>query len=119
VTHRRDGSIRQSDAVEATVVDWSLLSPQGHVLFYIALCPNSTMKEIARAIGHSERQIWSIVRSLEGADMLRRRTENRSHHFTVNFNAQFLHPEIEGLSLRSFMQDAVEQQRNQTPDICD
>ncbi|HEY8768795.1 MAG TPA: DUF2188 domain-containing protein [Dehalococcoidia bacterium] len=33
VTHKRDGSIRQSDTVHPAAVDWSLLSPQGHVLF--------------------------------------------------------------------------------------
>ncbi len=37
VTHKRDGSIRQSDTVHPAAVDWSLLSPQGHVLFLY--CP--------------------------------------------------------------------------------
>src|SRR3972149_11454636 len=64
VTHRRNGSIRQSDTVYPAEVDWSLLSPQGHVLFYIALCPDSTTKDIARALGHTERQIWSIIQNL-------------------------------------------------------
>lgn len=119
VTHRRDGSISQSDTVYPAFVDWSLLSPQGHVLFYIALCPDSSTKDIARAIGHTERQIWSIIRSLKAGGMLRLRKNGRRHHFAINFDAPFLHPTIEELSLRSIMEGAVEQVLSETPDICE
>lgn len=119
VTHGRDGNIRQSDTVDPAVVDWSLLSPQGHVLLYIALCPDSTTKDIARAVGRTERQIWSNIQSLKEGGMLRLRRNGRRHHFTINFDAPLLHPTIEGLSLRSLMKGAVEQVRSETPDICE
>ncbi len=119
VTHRRGGSIRQSDTVYPEVVDWSLLSPQGQVLFYVALCPDRTTKDIARAIGHSERQIWSLIQNLKEGGMLRLRKNGRSHHFTINYDGPLLHPTIEGLSLRSLMEGAVEQVRSETPDICE
>ncbi len=119
VTHKRDGSIRQSDTVHPAVVDWSLLSPQGHVLFYIALCPDSTTKDIARAIGRKERQIWRIIQSLKEGGMLHLRKNGRRHHFTINFDAPLLHPTIEDLSLRALMEGAVEQVRSETPDICE
>jgi hypothetical protein len=119
VTHKRDGSIRRSDTVSPAVVDWSLLSPQGHVLFYVALCPDSTTKDIARAIGHTERQIWSIIQNLKEGGMLHLRRNGRRHHFTINFDAPLLHPTIEDLSLRSLMEGAVEQVRSEAPDICE
>jgi len=119
VTHRRDGSVRQSDAVQPVQVDWSLLSTQGHALFYIALCPDSKVKDIARAIGRTERQAWSIVRDLTSRDMIRLRKNGRRHHFSVNFEATFSHPTIEELTLRSAMKGAVEQVRSETPDICE
>ncbi len=119
VTHRRDGSIRQSDTVYPAVVDWSLLSPQGQVLFYIALCPDTTTKDIARAIGRTERQIWSIIQNLRSGGMLRLRKNGRRHHYTVNFDAPFLHPTIVELSLRSLMEGAVEQVRREDPDVCE
>lgn len=118
VTHRRDGSVLQSDTVVSTHVDWSVLSPQGHVLFFIALCPGCTTKDIARAIGHSERQIWSMVQSLKDGGMLHTRTQGRRHHFSINYNAPLLHPTIEGLSLRSLLEDAVERVHEQDPDVC-
>ena len=119
VTHGRDGSIRQSETVSAAVVDWSLLSPQGHVLFYVALCPDSSTKDIARAIGHTERQIWSMIRNLTDSGMLHLRKNGRRHHYTVNYDAPLLHPTIEDLSLRSLMEDAVEELRSDAPDICE
>ena len=119
MTHGRNGSIRQPDTVHPAVVDWSLLSPQGHVLFYIALCPDSSAKDIARATGRSERQIWRIIQSLKEGGMLHLRKNGRRHHFTINFDAPLLHPTIEELSLRALMEDAVEQVLSQTPDICE
>ncbi|MEO8458474.1 MAG: DUF2188 domain-containing protein [Chloroflexota bacterium] len=118
VTHGRDGSVRQSDTIDPAVVDWSLLSPQGHVLFYIGLCPDCTTKDIARAIGHSERQIRSMIRSLKDGGMLQLRVNRRRHHFKVNFDAPLLHPTIEDLSLRSVMEGAVKQLRSEDPNIC-
>ncbi len=119
VIHRRDGAIRDSVTVESVSVDWSLLSPQGHVLFYIALCPDSTTKDIARAIGHTERQIWSIIRNLKAGGMLHLRKNGRRHHYAINFEGPLLHPTIEGLSLRSLMEGAVEQARSENPNVCE
>ena len=119
VTYGRDGDVRQSDTVYPALVDWSLLSPQGHVLFYIALCPESTTKDIARAVGRTTRQVWNSIRSLKEIGMVRVRTNGRRHHFTINFDAAFLHPGIDELSLRSFMEGAVEEMRSTTPDICE
>ena len=118
VTHRRDGSIRKSDTVYPAVVDWSLLSPQGHVLFYIALCPDSTTKDIARAIGHTERQIGNVIRSLRRDGMLRLRKKGRRNHYAVDLDAPLLHPTIAGLTLRPVVEPLVEQARSETPDIC-
>jgi len=119
VTHRADGSISRSDTVRAATVDWSLLSPQGHVLFFIALCPDCTAKDIARAIGHSPRQIWGVLRDLKGGGMLTTRRDGRKHHYTINLDAPMLHPTIEGLSLRGLMEGAIERSREEASDICD
>jgi hypothetical protein len=119
ITHTRDGRIRQSDTVEQQLaVDWSLLSPQGQVLFYIALCPDSTMKGIARAIGHTERQIWSIIRSLRHAGMLRLRRDGRRHHYSIDLDAPLTLANIEGITLRPIMGRLAEQARSRIPDIC-
>ncbi|HET9475961.1 MAG TPA: DUF2188 domain-containing protein [Dehalococcoidia bacterium] len=118
VTHGRDGSIRQSDTVRPAVVDWSLLSSQGNVLFYIALCPDSGAKDIARAIGHSERQIWSIIQVLRRSGLLLVRKNGRRHHYTIDLDAPLLHPTIAGFTLRPVVEPLVEQARQEATDIC-
>ncbi|MEO8458488.1 MAG: DUF2188 domain-containing protein [Chloroflexota bacterium] len=119
VTHARNGSVRQSDTIGPAVVDWTLLSPQGHVLFYIALCPDCTTKDVAHAIGHSERQIRTMIQDLNRAGLLRLRTDRRRHHFTINFDGPLLHPTIKDLSLRSLMEGAVAHVRREDPDVCE
>jgi len=87
-------------------------------LYQVKRASDSTTKDIARTIGRTERQIWRIIQNLKEGGMLRLRKNGRRHHFTINFDAPLLHPTIENLSLRSLMEDAVEQVLSQAPDIC-
>jgi biotin operon repressor len=85
---------------ETPDVDWSLLSPQGRILFYIALCPDCSVQEMATALGLTERAVWGIIRELRQQGMLIMRREKRRHRYRVNLDAPLLHPTIEGLTLR-------------------
>jgi len=118
VTHGRDGQIRKSDTVQPATADWSLLSPEGRVLFYIALCPGSTTEAIARAVGRSQRSVWRIVLSLRSGGMLRLRKNGRRHHYTIDLDAPLLHPTIQGLTVRPMMEGVIRQAREGTDDIC-
>lgn len=119
VTHGRDGQIRNSDTVKPAMADWSLLSPKGRVLFYIALCPGSTMKAIARAVDRTERQVFTIMQSLRREGMLHLRKNGRRHHYVINLDAPLLFPTIAGLTLRPVVEQAVEQARREDTDICE
>ena len=116
VAHRSDGTIRESATIAPATVDWSLLSAQGHVLFYIAICPGSTIKEIACAVGRTERQ---IIQTLTRSGMLRLQKKGRRHHYRVDLDAPLLHPTIEGLILRPIMEPLIEQVRANEPDFCE
>jgi hypothetical protein len=85
---------------ESPDVDWSLLSPQGRVLFYIALCPDCSVSEMAAALGLTERAIWGIIRELRQRNMVILRRQNRRHRYRVNLDAPLLHPTIQGVTLR-------------------
>ena len=119
VTHGMGGRIRESETISPAVVDWSLLSPQGHVLFFIALCPDSSTKVIAHAVGRTERQVWNIIQTLKEGGMIHVRKKGRLHQFVINLDAPLLHPTIDGLSLRGLMEGAVEQVHREAPDICE
>ncbi len=98
--------------------DWSLLSAQGRVLFYIALCSGCTTREIARALNKTERAIWGIISTLRRKGMLRIRKSGRKHFYSVELDAPLLHPTIEGLTLRPILGRIAEEARENDNEVC-
>lgn len=87
---------------------WYLVSSHGSVLFYIALNPECTIREIADDMALTQRTVWGLIGDLRRAGMLYVRREGRRHHYTVNLDAPFRHPIFEGLPLRLVMGELVE-----------
>lgn len=98
---------------------WSLLSPHGRVVFYIAVCPDSSVLEIARNLGLTERAVWGVVRALRQRDIIRLRKRGRRHHYAVNLDAPLLHPTIRGITLRPILRGIARPAKQQGDDICD
>jgi hypothetical protein len=86
---------------------WYLVSSHGAVLFYIAVNPDCTIREIADDMSLTQRTVWGLIGDLRRADMLKVRREGRRHHYTVNLDASFKHPTINGVRLRTIMSDLV------------
>ena len=70
---------------------WGFLTNHGLVLVYITQHPNSTLREIAGAVGITERATSSIVRDLEEARIVYRRKEGRQNHYRVDLQAVMGH----------------------------
>lgn len=87
---------------------WYLVSSHGAVLFYIAVNPDCTIREIADDMSLTQRTVWGLIGDLRRADMLKIRREGRRHHYTVNLDARFKHPTMTGVSLRTIMADLVD-----------
>src|SRR3990170_6214519 len=88
---------------------WYLVSSHGAILFYVAVNPECTIKEIAEAMSLTRRTVWGVIGDLRRADMLHIRKEGRRHHYTVNLDAPFKHPVLNGFSLRLVLGQMVEQ----------
>ena len=86
---------------------WYLVSSHGAVLFYIAVNPDVTIPQIAEAMSLTRRTVWGIVGDLRRASMLHVRREGRRHHYTVNLEAHFKHPVLNGFSLRLILGELV------------
>lgn len=56
----------------------------------------------------TQRTVWGLIGDLRRADMLKIRREGRRHHYTVNLEARFKHPTLDGISLHTIMADLVE-----------
>ncbi len=93
----------------ATRSDWYLVSSHGAVLFFIAANPSCTVEDIAGSLHVTRRTIWGVVGDLRGAGMLNVRKDGRRHRYTVNLDAPFLHPVLNGVSLRTILGALVEE----------
>jgi len=88
---------------------WYLVSSHGAILFYVAVTPNCTIKEIAEAMSLTRRTVWGVIGDLRRGGMLHVRKEGRRHHYTVNLDGPFKHPVLNGFSLRIVLGELVRQ----------
>lgn len=82
---------------------WGLWSRQGLVLIYIALNPDSTVRDIAASMGLTQRAIWDGIGDLRRAGMIDTRKDGRRHRYRVNLEGPFKHPTIRGVTLRTVL----------------
>ena len=82
---------------------WYLVSSHGAVLFYIAVYPECTIRQIADEMALTQRTVWGLIGDLRRAGMLNVRRDGRRHHYTVNLEAPFRHPILTDLTLRSVL----------------
>lgn len=87
---------------------WYLVSSHGSILFYIAVNPGCTIKQIAEEMALTQRTVWGIVGDLRRAGMLNVDRRGRRHHYTVNLEAGFRHPVIKDIPLRAVLGRLVE-----------
>jgi len=81
--------------------DFYLVSSHGAVLFYIAVNPDCTISAIAEAMALTRRTVWGLIGDLRSAGTLHVRKQGRRHHYTVNLDAPFLHPTVNGYTLQA------------------
>ncbi len=70
---------------------WGFLTNHALVLLHVAEHPNSTLREIARHVGVTERATLTIVRALEEEGIVSRRKEGRRNHYRVDLRAVMRH----------------------------
>ncbi len=66
---------------------WGFLTNHAVVLIHVFEHPNSTLREIANAVGITERAALSILRQMEEEGCVQRTKEGRRNRYTVNIPA--------------------------------
>lgn len=97
----------KSDVSNAIHNHWYLVSSHGSVLFYIAVHPECTIRQIADDMALTQRTVWGLIGDLRRAGMLNVRRDGRRHHYTVNLDAPFRHPIIKDLTLKNVLGELV------------
>ena len=70
---------------------WGFLTNHALVLIHVANYPRSTLREIAAAVGITERAALSILRLMEEDAIITRQKEGRRNRYFVDFNALLEH----------------------------
>ena len=74
------------------MTDWSLITKHGQALSYIAHHPRSTAREIAMALGTTERTAQKIIGDISDAGYITRRKQGRRNVYRVNPELTLSHP---------------------------
>jgi hypothetical protein len=70
---------------------WTLFSNHGHVLLYLAGDPESRLRDVAAAVGITERAVQKIVRDLQDAAILSVSKQGRRNRYRVNTRKPLRH----------------------------
>ena len=71
---------------------WTFLSNHGHVLLCIARDANVRVREIAGAVGITERAVHRILGELEEAGVIARTRQGRRTHYEIHEELPLRHP---------------------------
>lgn len=77
---------------KVTTSVWSFLSNHAHVLLSVARDPNIRVREIADAVGITERAVHRILGELEEAGVIVRTRLGRRTHYEIDENLPLRHP---------------------------
>ncbi len=93
-TRRRRAGTRTALGTAAATAPtaWTFLSNHGHVLVCLTGDPAARLRDVAGAVGITERAVQKIVTDLERAGVLVRRREGRRNRYEINRGAALRHP---------------------------
>lgn len=71
---------------------WTFLTNHGHVLLCLARDSRVRLRDVAAAVGITERMVQRIVADLEGAGYLKRRKDGRRNQYEIDPDRPLRHP---------------------------
>ena len=77
------------------MADWTFLTNHAHVMVCLRRDPTARMRDVATAVGITERAAQRIVSELEEAGYLSRDREGRRNRYTLHTGLPLRHP-LEG-----------------------
>jgi predicted transcriptional regulator len=86
-----------------TTGSWTFLSNHGHVLVCLARDPDARMRDVADAVGITERAVQQIVRDLVTEGCVEKQKEGRRNHYRVVRSAHFRHQLEAEVTLGAFV----------------
>jgi predicted transcriptional regulator len=89
---------------EKEATGWTFLTNHAHVLILLAQNPERVLREVATAVGITERAVQRIVSELEHEGYIQRSKEGRKNNYTLNLKRPFRHPIESHVSIGELVQ---------------
>ncbi|HET6424587.1 MAG TPA: winged helix-turn-helix transcriptional regulator [Planctomycetaceae bacterium] len=89
---RRRASSSVPKSTPPTVPGWTFLTNHTHVLLCLFRKPDLRLRDVAAAVGITERMVQRVVAELVEAGYLRIEKEGRCNRYTVYADLQLRHP---------------------------
>ena len=77
---------------------WSFLTNHARALACIAADPNARLRDIAAAVGVTERAAGQIVADLERAGYITKRRNGRRNEYALDADGRLRHPKLRALA---------------------
>ncbi len=71
---------------------WTFLTNHSHVLICLAREPEARMRDVAEAVGITERAVQRIISDLERAGYIERSRDGRRNHYEIRKELPLRHP---------------------------
>ena len=82
---------------------WTFLSNHGHVLVHLGRHPDARVRDIAQAVGITERSAQGILADLEASGYVTATRVGRRNSYTVNAALRFRHPSEAGKPISALL----------------
>jgi len=86
------GAARRTGPEAETGRHWTFLSNHGHVLVCIARDPEARLRDVALAVGITERAVQKIVSDLEEGGVVERVRDGRRNRYRLFLDRPLRHP---------------------------
>jgi DNA-binding Lrp family transcriptional regulator len=71
---------------------WTFLSNHAHVLVHLCRDPRARVRDVAEAVGITERAVLLLIADLEKEGIIERIREGRRNRYEFHFDAPLRHP---------------------------
>lgn len=83
---------------------WTFLSNHAHVLIFISRNPEARIRDVAAAVGVTERFAQRVLNDLVAAEYLSATRQGRRNLYSVNEEMHFRHPLEEGAKISKLLE---------------
>ena len=88
----------------ASSSSWTFLSNHAHVLVALSRDPRSRVRDVAQAVGITERAVLSILDDLEAEGLIARVREGRRNRYELHLDGALRHPLESHRSVRELIE---------------